>query len=90
MKPTQKELTQSLPLFRPAAFPSVSHRFAQAPFGVFVDDRTRDYFFLVTTRSESRSSFTPTLEASMSWRRIIRGNFREKCTVLESNLQPSD
>src|SRR5437667_8520817 len=46
MKPTPKEfasrlarlrykLTQSLPLFRPSACPSMSHRFPRAPFSVF-------------------------------------------------------
>jgi hypothetical protein len=38
MKPTaslQNKLTHSLPLFRPSAFPSMSHRFPLAPFSVF-------------------------------------------------------
>ncbi len=38
MKPTaapRNELTHSLPLFRPSACPSMSHRFPRAPFSLF-------------------------------------------------------
>jgi hypothetical protein len=35
LAPHRNKLTQSLPLFRPSARPSMSHRFPQAPFSVF-------------------------------------------------------
>jgi hypothetical protein len=33
--PLRYKLTHSLPIIRPSAFPSMSHRFPRAPFSVF-------------------------------------------------------
>jgi hypothetical protein len=44
MKPAEPErcsLTHSLPLLRPSARPSMSHRFPRAPFSVLANDPAR-------------------------------------------------